>query len=346
MSNEGFDFSKFVNDSKTALLKPKEYFESMPVSGGIGEPVIKALIYGTIAGIFTLIWGLLHIGGITGGMFGGMIGGAIGIMGLIWSIVGALIGLFIGGVILLVFSAICGGNTDYEANVRVTASLMVISPIKAFFGFFGFLSFLGSLVGLIISLYAIWMLFHALNGSLKSKPASSKVLSIVLAALLALFFLIGLGTKKAVKNYSNKYNDVFEEMSKSSSEVGKALEKVTKDISKDMGKASKNITGSSEVVVTSMEKPDGTITKNPDQAIVITALGELDENNNHLIFNMGDAFIQTAVTDNGFTIEYRDDSGYFRTKSDVQLPMVISAFTSYMQKNPMWKNMFEWKPAE
>ena len=286
MSNEGFNFSKFLNDSKMALLKPKDYFASMPVSGGLTEPIIKALIYGTIAGIFTLLWGLLHIGGISGGMFGGLLGGTIGIMGFIWSIVGALIGLFIGGVIMLVLSAICGGNTDYEANVRVTASLMVISPIKAFFGFFGFLSFLGSLVGVVISLYAIWMLFHALNGSLKSKPQSSKVLSIVLAALLVLFFFIGLGTKKAVKHYSKNYNDVFKEMSKSSSEVSKALEKAAKNISKDLEEASDNSSDSSEKVAISMEQADGTITKDPGQIAVFNALGALDKDNDHLIVNM------------------------------------------------------------
>jgi len=345
MSSEVFDFSKFLNDSKMALLKPKEYFTSMPVSGGLVEPIIKALIYGTVAGIFNLIWGLLHIGGVAGGMFGGMLGGTIGVMALIWSIIGALIGLFIGGVILLVFSAICGGNTDYEANVRVAASLMVISPIKALFGFLG-ISFLGSLVGLVISLYAIWMLFHALNGSLKSKPESSKILSIVLAALLVIFFLVGLGTKRVVKRVSNKYDNVFKEMSKGSSEVGKAIEKAAKDVSKDMEKASENSSESSASAGITMEQADGTITKDPNQAELVAALGKLSKDNDHLIINLGDDFIQTAVTDNGFTLEYRDKTGYFRTKSDVQLGLVMSAFASFMQKNPMWKSLFEWEPAE
>ena len=199
---------------------------------------------------------------------------------------------------------------------------------------------------MVISLYAIWMLFHALNGSLKSKPQSSKVLSIVLAALLVLFFFIGLGTKKAVKHYSKNYNDVFKEMSKSSSEVSKALEKAAKNISKDLEEASDNSLDSSEKVAISMEQADGTITKDPGQIAVFNALGALDKDNDHLIVNMGDGFIQTAVTDNGFTIEYRDDSGYFKTKSDVELAMVLSAFASYMQKNPMWKTLFEWEPAE
>ena len=47
---------------------------------------------------------------------------------------GALIGLFIGGVIMLVISAICGGNTDYEASVRIVLIVLVILALLGFFG--------------------------------------------------------------------------------------------------------------------------------------------------------------------------------------------------------------------
>ncbi len=211
MSNEGFNFSKFIKDSKDSLLKPKDYFAAMPTSGGFAEPIIKAVLYGLIAGIITFIWSLLSIGSVGGGMLGGLFGGAVGVMALIWSVVGALIGLFIGGVIILIVSAICGGSTGYEANVRVAASLMVISPVKALFGFLAILSTVGSLVGFVISLYAIWMLYHALIGSLKAKPQTSKIIGIVLAVLIAIFSIIGMASKKAITGFSDKYEDVLKE---------------------------------------------------------------------------------------------------------------------------------------
>ena len=95
-----------------------------------------------------------------------------------------LIGLFIGGVILLIVSAICGGNTNFEANVRVTAALMVLSPISALLSFTsGINLWLGGLISLAVSLYGLYLLYHALVNALKGKEGTAKVITIVLAAL-------------------------------------------------------------------------------------------------------------------------------------------------------------------
>jgi hypothetical protein len=117
MSNGTFDFNLFIQESKETLLNPKSYFSTMKTSGGITEPLIKAVIYGFVTGIIALIWGLLKIGAVGGGF----IGGAVGFMAFLWSIIGAVIGLFIGAVVVLIISSICKGNTDFEANLRVTA---------------------------------------------------------------------------------------------------------------------------------------------------------------------------------------------------------------------------------
>ena len=103
-------------------------------------------------------------------------------------IVGAIIGLFIGAVILMVISSICKGNTDFEANVRVIASIMVIMPISALLGFtMAINSVLGSVVALAVNLYALYMLYHGLTGALKAKPDTTKIIMYVLGALFLLF---------------------------------------------------------------------------------------------------------------------------------------------------------------
>ncbi len=202
MSESSFNFNSFIKDTIDVLVKPKSYFSTMKTTGGIAEPLIKALIYGVLAGIIALIWGLLKIGGSVG-----IFGGAIGVMMFIWYIIGAIIGLFIGAVILLIISAICKGSTDFEANTRVTASVMVIMPIGALLGFVsGLNSMAGSIIGLVINLFALYLLYHGLVEALKAKPASSKILTIILAALLVLFFLVGLGVKKK----ASKFLDEFE----------------------------------------------------------------------------------------------------------------------------------------
>ena len=62
MSDSNFDFSLFVSESQDVLMNPKSYFSTMKTSGGITEPLVKAVIYGAIAGAISFIWSLLRIG--------------------------------------------------------------------------------------------------------------------------------------------------------------------------------------------------------------------------------------------------------------------------------------------
>ena len=204
MSNGTFDFNVFIKESKDVLLNPKAYFSTMKTSGGMAEPLIKAVLYGVISGVFGLLWSLLNISGLSGGMFGG----ALGIMALIGPIIGAIIGLFIGAVILLILSSICKGNTDFEANVRVTAAVMVVMPISAFFGFAsGINLYLGIIIGLAINLYSLWLLYNGLVEALKANEGTAKILGYVLAALFVIFMIIGLGAKKAANSFMNDFDN-------------------------------------------------------------------------------------------------------------------------------------------
>lgn len=187
MSNGTFDFNLFLKESKETLLNPKSYFSKMKIAGGITEPIIKAVIYGTVAGIIYLLWGLLRIGAADGGLMGG----AVGFTAFFMAIIFAVIGVFIGAVILLIISSICKGNTDFEANLRVTASLMVVMPISALFSFtMGINLYLGLITGLVIKLYALWLLYNGLVEALKGKPETAKIVSYVLIALMLLFILV------------------------------------------------------------------------------------------------------------------------------------------------------------
>lgn len=230
MSESSFNFNAFIRDSIDVLVKPKSYFSTMKTTGGIAEPLIKAVIYGVIAGIIALIWGLLKIGGSVG-----IFGGAVGVMMFIWYIVGAVIGLFIGAVILLVISAICKGSTDFEANARVTASLMVIMPISALLGFVSGLNLTaGSIISLAINLFSLYLLYHGLVEALKAKPGTAKILTIILAALLALFFLIGLGAKKKASNFMKDFQnqdlqELFDNIEEQVEDAAEEIEEAVED---------------------------------------------------------------------------------------------------------------------
>lgn len=204
MSNPSFDFNALIKESKDVLKDPKAYFPTMKTTGGIAEPVIKAVIYGVVAGVFAFIWSILKIGAVSSGLMGG----AVGFMAIIWYTVGAIIGLFIGAVILLVISAICKGSTDFEANIRVTAALMVMMPVSALLGFFtGINLTLGLIVSLAVSLYGLYLLYHGLTQSLKADMGTSKVVVIILAVLMILFFIMGLGVKKRAGKFMEEFNN-------------------------------------------------------------------------------------------------------------------------------------------
>jgi hypothetical protein len=210
MSNETFDFNAFIQESKETLLNPKSYFSTMKTSGGMTEPLIKAVIYGAIAGAILFLWSLLKLSPMTGGL----LGGGLGIMILISYIIGAIIGLFIGAVILLIISSICKGSTDFESNVRVVAALMVIMPINALLAFTGHFSlYFGLIFSLAVSVYSIWMLYNALIESLKAKPETTKIVMYILIALIVIISLVGLSAQRKANQFMKEFNSSeFKEM--------------------------------------------------------------------------------------------------------------------------------------
>ena len=198
MSNStSFDLNACIRESKETVKTPKSYFAALKTSGGIGEPVIKALIYSVVAGVIVFLWGVIGLGG-QAGVFGAGIGG----MALVWTIIGAMAGLFIGAVVLLIISAICKGNTDFEACLRVTASVMVVFPIGALLGFTSGISlWLGAIVGLCVNLFALYLLYYGLTETLKANPGTARIVMYVLAAILVIAMFTGLRAQKKLNNY-------------------------------------------------------------------------------------------------------------------------------------------------
>ena len=205
MADKVFDFQVFLNESKETLLKPAEYFAKMPKEGGLVEPIIKGLIYAVVAALIGLIVTLITPAAPS---FGTM-GAGVSISGIMLNLVYSIIGLFIGGAILLVLSAICGGNTNYEANLRAVASLMVLSPVYALLGLFGCIGHAGvtgvmiagilvAIAGLAVIIYACYMMYHALVKALGGKEGRAKVICIILAVIPTLVIISGLVCAGAV----------------------------------------------------------------------------------------------------------------------------------------------------
>jgi hypothetical protein len=194
MSNSTFDFKVFIKESKDVLVNPKSYFSTMKTTGEIAEPLIKAVIYGVVAGLIAFILSILNLNN----MASSLMEGTSSIRTFFFYILTAITGLFLGAVFLLVISAICKGNTDFIANLRVTSSVLVFIPIMAILGISSDLSLtLYSILLLLLSLYTLYLLFF---GLIKSLNAKAETVKIVLVVLLAIIVLLTIGTiNKATK---------------------------------------------------------------------------------------------------------------------------------------------------
>ena len=190
MSNEGFSIAKLFRDSIKTLFRPKAFFRAMESSGGLRTPILKALSYGIIAGVFVLIWSFLDILGITAGY-----SSDVSVIGFFGAIFGAVIGVFIGGLIVMILSFICGGHTNYTFNMRVTAAIMVILPVSAILGIFiGVSSLLGAAIILAVHLYGVYMLYIALTVTLEGEQKPARAVSLIVGGLLIIALIIGFFT--------------------------------------------------------------------------------------------------------------------------------------------------------
>jgi hypothetical protein len=208
MNTSSFNFNVFLEESKQTLLKPATYFTSMKTGGGFADPVIKSIIYGALAGFFVFLWSVVHVTG----MSGSYLAGTAGIMGFIMTIVGVLLGLLVGGVIMLILSTLTGGNSDYETNVRVTASVMILIPVSSFLSFFtGISHFLGVIVSLFVNLYGVYLIYLALTRTLKGKDSNARIISMVLAVLAVIIMISALSKRRIGKRYIRDFDSSFEQ---------------------------------------------------------------------------------------------------------------------------------------
>ncbi len=350
MSNSGFSFPKFFEDSKKVLLQPKAYFSSMETQGGIGEPLIKVLIYGGIAGVFALLWSLLNLTGFTGGLFGG----AIGIAAFFWAIIGAVIGVFIGGVIVLVISAIASGNTDYEPNLRIAAAIMVLLPVNAFLGFLDGISYhLGAIIGLAVNLYGLYLLYLGVTITLKGKESTAKVVSYVLAGLLVLFLIIGMATRSKLRRFagtsSRKTDKILNEYQKAAEKMAKDYQEAAENITEELAEEYEEAT---EDIIEEVDKAGSFQLQVGDEEPVIDIsrsdlrkqLKKLEEDGDFAVLSKGVVFLRAEPNEEGFKAEYRDNSGFY-TSVDQELAFdeVEDLFLDFYNEKEDWKESIDWE---
>ena len=123
---KGF-FTAFIETLQMVLIRPAEAFTVMKREGGFGEPLIYAVVGGSVGAIVAFLFSLLfHSFGMFAGQrnpLGAMAGMGIGSIGFIVLVpIAIVIVLFIGaGIVHLCLMIVGGANQPFETTFRVLA---------------------------------------------------------------------------------------------------------------------------------------------------------------------------------------------------------------------------------
>ena len=117
-----FDINQVIAQAKAVITNPVGYYQTMPKTGGYGNPVIFVAVMGAVMGLITAV--LSFFGSAAGMMAAGL--GAIIVMPIF-----AVLGAFIGAAILYVIWKLMGSAESYETAFRCQASVAAIYPISA-----------------------------------------------------------------------------------------------------------------------------------------------------------------------------------------------------------------------
>ncbi|MBW1821315.1 MAG: hypothetical protein JRI92_06050 [Deltaproteobacteria bacterium] len=72
------------------------------------------------------------------------------------------------------------------------------------------------------------------------------------------------------------------------------------------------------------------------------SINQLDDDNFFLILKNKDDFIQTAYSDKGYDVQYKENGAQFSARDFLSKNQAISAFVSYYNGKSDWKNLTPW----
>jgi hypothetical protein len=175
-----------IETTKQALSQPTAFFRSMPVTGGIGGPLLYAVIVGYIGLFASTIYNLVFRSVLTSSLsrmggnsdverLAGYMQGGVGlVMNLILGPLFIVIGLFVSaGIFHLVLLALGGAERGFEATFRVASYSQAAS-------IFNIIPGCGGLVGLVYTLVLLVIGLSEAHGISRGKAAAAVLVPFVL----------------------------------------------------------------------------------------------------------------------------------------------------------------------
>ncbi|MBU1076462.1 MAG: YIP1 family protein [Spirochaetes bacterium] len=222
MAEKRKTFSTLIQISKNVLASPKEYFTSLEPDKTKINPYILSLFFGLSAGIISFLLSMLNIDTLNSLSGINIRLGAVIIMPIV-----AILSLFIASGMIWILATLFKGDNTFKTILLVSASLQVILPINSFFQIsYGVSPYLGYFIEVIISLYALYLLYFAFVHTLSINEKLGKTLIITFCAVKVIWSLydLNLGSNSAYIYY-NQDKAIQQNQSEGNEGFKKALDK-------------------------------------------------------------------------------------------------------------------------
>jgi hypothetical protein len=175
-----------IETTKQVLSGPADFFRRMPVTGGIGAPLVYALILGYLGLVASTIYNTVFqsvLGSSMAGMGGAgrweriaplLEGGAGLVVNLVFGPVFILIGLFLSsGIFHLMLLALAGGGRGFEATFRTAAYSQAAAV-------FNIIPLCGGVVGAVYTIVLLVIGLSEAHGISRGKAAAAVLLPLVI----------------------------------------------------------------------------------------------------------------------------------------------------------------------
>jgi len=190
-------FDGLFETVRLLATRPGEAFRQMPVAGGIGRPLLFAIVIGWIGIAFGVLWNVLFQGmwmpflesaddlAQMGAMYGLTVGW--GLMMVVLAPLFVIIGVFIAAAVLHLMLLIVGGaNGDFETTVRVVcytqaAQLAGIIPIC------------GGIIGLVWTVVLYVIGFSTAHRTTQGKALLAVLLPVIVCCVGGIIFALVVG---------------------------------------------------------------------------------------------------------------------------------------------------------
>ncbi len=96
----------------------------------------------------------------------------------------------------------------------------------------------------------------------------------------------------------------------------------------------------------STEMADGTISKTITEKQIEDNINKLDDDNFFLILNRDEGFMQSAYSEKGLTVQYKENGKQFEAKEYMSKENAIIMFKKYFKGDDTWKDGIEWINAD